>query len=33
MRNRCVRCESLTGDDGGSGVAEALFKEACSRTE
>jgi hypothetical protein len=28
MRNRGVRCAALTGDDGGKGVAEALFKEA-----
>lgn len=31
MRKRGVSCDAGTGDDGGSGVAEALFKEACSR--
>lgn len=30
MRNRGVSCDALTGDDGGKGVAEALFSEAWS---
>ena len=28
MRNRGVTCNELTGDDGGNGVVEAVFKEA-----
>jgi hypothetical protein len=33
MRNRDVSCESVAGDDGGSGIVEALFTEASSRVE
>jgi hypothetical protein len=32
ISNRGVSCEALAGEDGGSGVAEALFNEAFSRT-
>ena len=33
IRNWGVSCDALTGDDGGKGIAEALFKEAWSRVD
>lgn len=33
MCTRGVTCDACTGDDGGSGVAEALFKEVHSRVD